>query len=208
MKFVASKNLKRAGATALIAVATLAATGCTYTNDPATTIVYDASDGVSFTMWPEGKRVDMRNLLIISAGEGQPGRVLGTVYNTGDSQQTVTFNVGGGESFTLTADPGQVIKLEDEANQVIIPSTSKAPGLTIEAEGVIGETTEAFNLPVLDGTLPEYTDYVPGGSTAAPAETATPTETAVPAMPTVPAETVAPAEAVVPAETATATATY
>lgn len=201
MKFVASKNLKRAGATALIAVATLAATGCTYTNEPATTIVYDASDGVSFSMWPQGQRIDMRNLLIISAGEGQPGRVLGTVYNAGDSEQTVTFNVGGGESFTLTAAPGQVIKLEDDANQVIIPSTSKAPGLVIEAEGVIGETTEAFSLPVLDGTLPEYTDYVPGGSTATPAETA------VPAMPTVPAETVAPTEAAVPAETATAAAT-
>lgn len=173
MKNTASVTVKRASALVAIAGALLATTGCTYTNQPATTIVYDASDGVSFTMWPQGQRVDMRNLLVISEGEGQPGRVLGTVYNMGETDQTVTFNVGNGESFSVDVEAGEAIILEDDANEVIIPSTAKAPGLIIEAEGVIGETTEAFSLPVLDGTLDEYAPYLPtAAATPSASETA------------------------------------
>ncbi|WP_421084695.1 hypothetical protein [Rothia nasimurium] len=164
MKNTASLTIKRAGATLAIAGALLAMTGCTYTNNPATTLVYDASDGVSFTMWPKGQRVDMRNMLVISEGEGQPGRVLGTVYNMGETAQTVTFNLGDGQSFSVDVEPGESKILEEDTNEVIIDSTPEAPGLIIEAEGVIGETTEAFSLPVLNGDLEEYAEYLPGGA--------------------------------------------
>lgn len=179
MKIAASKT-KRASATVALAGALLATTGCGYIYTQPTTLIYDASDGVSFTMWPKGERVDMRNMMIISGGEGQPGRVLGTVYNLGKENQTVTFDMGG-ESFKLTIPAGEHIILDDDANEVIVADVPVQPGeMIMDAKGVIGEVTEEFNMPVLDGTLEEYKRYLPNAASASADEAASASMESVP----------------------------
>lgn len=200
MKNAASKTVKRASATVALAGALLATTGCGYIYTQPTTLIYDASDGVSFTMWPKGQRIDMRNLMVISNGKDQPGRVLGSVYNLGKMDQTITFDLGD-ESFKLMVPAGKHIILEDEANKVIVNKVKVQPGQMLkDSQGIIGETTEAFNMPVLDGTLEEYKPYLPNAaanSTEAEGFHAVPNTTSD--------ETVAPASPS-PSSTAAATA--
>lgn len=176
MKKTASLKIKRASATLAMAGALLAVTGCSYVGitPQATTNIYDASDGVSSALSPEdGQRVEMRNLMVISEAEGEPGRLIGTIYNTGDAPQTVTLALGEGQNVSIDLEPGEVHKLEDEANTLIIDTTTAAPGMVIAAESSIGATTDEFSLPVLDGTLPEYEPYLPAEAEATPTSYAT-----------------------------------
>lgn len=168
MKNAASKTAKRASATVALAATLLATTGCGYIYTQPTTLIYDASDGVSFTMWPKGQRVAVRNIMVISEGKGQPGRVLGTVYNLGETDQTVNFKAGD-QNFSIKVPAGKHIKLEDNANQVIMNTVSQQPGELIESVATIGQTEEAFNLPVLDGSLEEYAPYLPNAASSSSA---------------------------------------
>ncbi|MBM7052251.1 hypothetical protein [Rothia sp. ZJ1223] len=166
MKNAASKTVRRAGATVALAGALLATTGCGYIYEQPTTFMYDASDGVSFTMFPKGQRVDVRNIMVISAGKDQPGRVLGTVYNLGEEDQTVSFKMGD-QSFDVKVPAGQHVILDDDANEIVVDNVSVHPGEMIQgSQAVIGETTEAFNMPILDGTLEEYEPYIPNAASS------------------------------------------
>lgn len=60
MKNTASVTVKRASALVAIAGALLATTGCTYTNQPATTIVYSASDGQMANLLGENNQQDIQ----------------------------------------------------------------------------------------------------------------------------------------------------
>lgn len=171
MKFAASTTLKRAGAALAIGATLLSATGCgvinTFEGDQPTTLMYDASDGVSFTMWPKGNRFDVRNLMLISEGNGQPGRLLGTVLNLSDSDATfeIDWGLDGIENTVINVPANSQIRFEDDANKVIVPSVEKMPGETVTTtQGVIGQVTEAFNLPILDDSLEEYGEYLPNAS--------------------------------------------
>lgn len=168
MKNAASKTAKRASATVALAAALLATTGCGYIYTQPTTLIYDASDGVSFTLWPKGQRVDVRNIMVISEGKDQPGRVLGTVYNLGDVDQTVNFKAGD-QNFSIDVPAGKHIKLEDDANKVTVNAVSVQPGQLIESVATIGQTEEAFNLPVLDDSLDEYAPYLPNAASSSSA---------------------------------------
>ncbi|GGH65461.1 hypothetical protein [Rothia aerolata] len=179
MKFAASRTAKRASvAVALSAALLTGTTGCTFINtykgDQPTTLMYDASDGVSYTMWVKGQRFDIRNLMVISEGNGQPGRLLGTVLNLGNEDVDFTLDLGidGVENPTIHVPVGEEVRFEDDANQLIIPEIPVQPGEILQTTGVIGDTTEASSLPVLDGTLEEYQPYLPN---AAEADSANPT---------------------------------
>ena len=167
MKFVASTTLKRAGAAVALSAAMLTATGCGYIYKQPTTIQYAASDGVSFSVTKDGQRMDVRNLMLISEGKGQPGRVLGTVLNLGDKPMDLALdlNVDGYQDTTITVPAGEQIRFEDDANKLIVPKVEKMPGEMItDNKGKVGSESESFNLPILDGTLDEYKQYIPNAS--------------------------------------------
>lgn len=173
MKNTASLTIKRAGATLAIAGALLAMTGCTYTNNPATTLVYAASDGQKLNLAGENdaELIQLRNIMVISAEEGTPGRVLGTILNQTEDDATVTLAFPS-ETLTVEVPAGKEVRLEDEANALTLTKTDVAPGLTIRDVEVTSTVTGepgTFNVPVLNGDLEEYAEYLPGGAPTAEA---------------------------------------
>ncbi|MDY6052335.1 MAG: hypothetical protein SPI83_08045 [Rothia sp. (in: high G+C Gram-positive bacteria)] len=165
MKNTASMTLKRVSALAAIAGAMLATTGCTYTNQPATTIVYSASDGQMVNLIGENGQQDiqLRNIMVIAADETSQGRLLGTILNQTEEDATVTLAFPT-ETLTLKIPAGQEVRLEDDKNQLLLDKAGATPGLLlkdVEVSSTVTPGTETFNVPVLDGTLEEYAPYLP-----------------------------------------------
>lgn len=171
MKFAASTTLKRAGAVLAVGATLLSTSGCgfinTFNGQQPTTIVYNASDGVSLDMEPQGNRFVARNLMLISTGDGQPGRLLGTVMNLSNEDLVFELDYGmdGVQNTVINLPANSQVRFEDDANKVIVPSVDVLPGQTLtSAQGIIGSDTQGLNLPVLDGTLDEYEDYLPNAA--------------------------------------------
>lgn len=176
MKFAASTSLKRTGAVVAIGAALLSATACgpVALDQQPTTIVYSASDGVMADLGD----VKLRNIMVISSGENDPGRLLGTILNTGDSSATVTLKFDSGDE-TLTIAAGQEVRFEDSANQLIVTPTGANPGMMLMGTEVTsGSETASMDIPVLDGTLDEYEPYLPKAASASATSTASASESA------------------------------
>ncbi|MGN8245092.1 hypothetical protein ACTHAM_002206 [Cellulomonas soli] len=146
---------------AVIAAAALAVAGlsaCSATNPLQTAEAYSAADGVGTTLG------DVRavNLLVITAAEGEPGVLIGGLANDGSSDTEVTLTVDGTQSTVEVPADGVVTFGGDDGESFEIDSVGAAPGalttLTI-ATGSAG--SDELEVPVLDGTLPEYADLVP-----------------------------------------------
>jgi hypothetical protein len=160
---------RQAAAAAALAVLALGASGCGAINEQATTIHYDASDGIG--IW--GTEVQVRNLLLVTNGAEHPARFIGQVSNESskDSQLSIT---AGGKTITLPVKAKASINLQDEqyAEQFTIPGSgpdagldkTTTPGLNLKVEVTTGsDAAKTVNVPVVDGTLKEYAPYVPGG---------------------------------------------
>lgn len=168
MKTTASLNIKRMGATAAILGALLATTGCTFTNQPATTIVYSASDGQMANLLGENDQQDfqLRNILVVASDESSQGRVLGTILNQTDQDATVTLTFPQ-ETLNIKVAAGQEVRLEEE--ELLLKKAGANPGLLLKEVKVSASTSNAtasMDVPVLDGTLEEYAPYLPEGASA------------------------------------------
>ncbi len=166
----------RTGAVAALA-AGLLLTGCSATNPIETIANYHASDGVGVSLGD----VRADNLLILSAGLGDPGVLYGAFTNNGEQDVTLTvaFSAVGAEAGVApTADPatieiaaGETVLISDAtgASELNIPNeritvtaTPAAPGeLALVALGSDVAGTTTLQVPVLDGTLPDYASLVP-----------------------------------------------
>lgn len=162
MKSYARQNVKRAGATAVIAAALLAATGCGYIQDQPTLIQYDASDGVSASVGD----VEARNLLVVTNDAQDAGRMLGALVNTGEQSADVQIDTGDA-TLRFQVPANSELNLDDE--QALIDPTGAAPGsLLFGTELRASGSTTSVDVPVLDGALEQYAPYVPGGSDYTP----------------------------------------
>lgn len=161
----APKNRVQLAVTAGAAVlAVLGATGCSATSLQATTIQYSASDGIVERVGP----VLLRNVLIITSDEGEPGTLLGTLFNESDSTVQVTID-GENENSQITIPAGEKYVFEDEVDdEGTLQGISEIPGSLVDLEFTVNSESETFRVPVLDGTLEEYREYVPGGFTPEP----------------------------------------
>lgn len=144
------------------ALLVVALTGCTFGARIANLEPYHPSDGVGVTMGD----VAVRNAMLIANDSGSATLVM-TVVNRGDedvvvnfqygpdsSRQTISVDVPGGASLVRVGDdPGTMVVLEDP---------ELIPGALFEVYAEYGEIPgEIMQVPVLDGTLPEYELYVP-----------------------------------------------
>ncbi|GAA2175105.1 hypothetical protein GCM10009784_16170 [Arthrobacter parietis] len=151
-----------AAGTAVLAL--LGATGCSAVNEQATTIEYSASDGIVDRVGP----VLLRNILIITSDEGEPGTLLGTLFNESDSPVQVTID-GENENSQVTIDANGKYVFEDEVgDDGILEGISEIPGALVDLEFTVNSESESIRVPVLDGTLEEYREFVPGGYTPPP----------------------------------------
>lgn len=178
MRFTAMNRVQRgklAMAAAALGVGLLTLTGCGYLNAQQTTHQYAASDGTRADLGP----LQLRNFLIVSAGEDKPGRVIGAVYNSSSNDVKLTINGAGGSQTQVTVKKNSYTLLNDSTDAAILDTTGVGPGavaeVSISEDGT--NQTAKIKVPVLDATLPEYKEYLPAGSEPTGSGTATPTPT-------------------------------
>lgn len=176
----------RAVASIAIAVALgFGLTACNYISPQRTTMQYDASDGVSAVVGD----LEVRNALFLidpEKGEGTAevaSLLFAVVNHTGEAAE-FTISVGGSNTQTTIVVPAGETLVPvgyGEGQSIIIEGTEFVGGSThvvtfTPSEG--GSTT--VNVPVLDGTLAEYSTLLPtvAPTTIPPVE---PTETDAPA---------------------------
>lgn len=116
----------------------------------------------------DGARVDVTdqlrglNLMVVSEGDGAAGTVLGALANDSAEDMTFTLAAEGAGTLTFPVAANQTIYLgTDDGVEALLDTVVVEPGADIEASLTAGDVTRDFFLPVLDGTLPEYADYIP-----------------------------------------------
>ena len=148
---MAARSLSAVGA--LGVVVALSISGCALTSQVTTGKPYDASDGIGVTV--DG--VVGQNLLLITSGAGEKAALVGSFYN--DTGEAVTVEVTVDKkaaSFTIPA--MSTVKLGLAAgDEELITTSTVAPGLTSSVMISVDKGASTTKpLPVLDGTLPEY----------------------------------------------------
>ncbi|WP_323960267.1 hypothetical protein GC088_02080 [Arthrobacter sp. JZ12] len=168
----APKNRVQLAVAGTAVLALLGATGCSATSLQATTLEYSASDGIVEQVGP----VLLRNILIVTSDEGEPGALLGTLFNESDSPVQVTIS-GENEDAQITIDANDKYVFEEETgDDSTLAGISEIPGSLVDLEFSVNSENATFRVPVLDGTLEEYREYVPGGFTPEPSPSPSPSE--------------------------------
>ncbi|MEO9249171.1 hypothetical protein ABDK96_15930 [Citricoccus nitrophenolicus] len=159
MKFAASKaTVRKASVAGLAAVALLGATGCSAINQQATTLQYAPSDGIVANVGD----AELRNIALITAAPDAEARYIGTLSSDSGEPLEVSITVAGTQTrFNVPAEESLI--LEDPANEQIIPSAGR-PGTLVDATVEVDGESETVGITILDGTLEEYREFVPGGA--------------------------------------------
>ncbi|WDH78143.1 DNA modification methylase [Microbacterium esteraromaticum] len=146
-------------AVALGAVVALGTTGCTFMTNQATTIDYSPSDGVNVDA--TGGDIVVRNAMVIATEDGSTGNLVGAFVNTGDKSGRLNIDIAG-TMLTVRVPAGDSVSLGADKDPLPIDGLNVMPGSNVEALFVSGNgEAAATEIPVLDGTLPEYSDLVP-----------------------------------------------
>ncbi|QAY63648.1 hypothetical protein ET495_10770 [Xylanimonas allomyrinae] len=140
--------------TAAVAALTLGACAPTMTATP-----YSPSDGTRVDVSDALRGV---NLLVVAAEEGGEGAVQGALVNRTDGPLTFTLTVDGASPVRVPVPAAQTVTLgTDDGVDVVLDAVAKAPGSYLTATLEVAGTSQDFQLPVLDGTLPEYAGSLP-----------------------------------------------
>ncbi|WP_298890777.1 hypothetical protein [uncultured Serinicoccus sp.] len=170
-----TSRTRRPAALVTGALAALALTGCSVNSPQATTFVYAPADGVQMN----GEAFDVRDLLLVSQGDGAPAVVSGAVINQTSEPVTVTVSVAG-ESLSpeVTVDPHSSARLDGglsasgtEGERVIVPALEGPSGQHVEVRISGDEETLSSTAPVLlpQGPYAVFADDA-GGPVEAPEE--------------------------------------
>ena len=162
------RTLRAAALVVGVAVAGLTLAGCSATNPITTQDEYSSSDGVRFTLG------DVRgsNLHVLVAAQGDPGTLQGGLINESNEDRSVTLAIDDEET-TVELGPKETVLLgvsdaeEEGFAEVTFPAIETPPGgLVTVTISTPEDGSIDVQVPVLDGTLPEYASQVP----TAPAE--------------------------------------
>ncbi|KAA9085357.1 DNA modification methylase [Microbacterium radiodurans] len=152
-------KLRIVASIAVGAALTLGATGCSMISPQATTIDYSASDGVNV---PPSGPLAIRNAMVITDESGTAGNFLASIVNDTDEAQTLVLGVAGA-SETVRVPARQQLLLGVDGNEPILfedLDTTAGATLPMSFQSGDGEGVR-IDVPVLDGGLPYYTEYVP-----------------------------------------------
>jgi hypothetical protein len=102
--------------------------------------------------------IEIRSLLIVSAAESEPGRLLGTLFNRSEEAVEVAISDADDKvAVVVEADTSHGF----DTNPAILNSVSDIPGSRVTVTISAGADTEELQVPVLDGTLEAYRPYLP-----------------------------------------------
>lgn len=151
---------------ALGAAVVLGTTGCNMLAPQATTIQYSASDGVNI---PESGPLKVRNAMIIANEDGSLGNLIAGIVNGTDEDLVLNVTVGD-QPQGVDVPANSTVSLGVTQAPLLFDDTGK-PGSDVDVSFQSGEGEGVrVAVPILDGTLPYYTEFVP-----TPAATATTT---------------------------------
>ncbi|WP_306639257.1 hypothetical protein [Pseudarthrobacter siccitolerans] len=150
--------------------------GCGYITPQQTNRQYSASDGIRADLGP----LQLRNILIVSSGKDEPGRVIGAVYNSSSKDVTLKLNGAEGSQTEVPVKANSYTLLNESSDEAILSTSGGAPGSLVDVK-VTEDGTNVSNtvkVPVVDATLPEYKEYLPAGSSPSASTSASPSSTA------------------------------
>jgi hypothetical protein len=167
---------KLALAAAALGLGLLTVTGCGYITPQQTTHQYAASDGIRADLGP----LELRNMLIVSAGEDKPGRLLGAVYNSSSKDVKLTVKGAKGSQTQVSVKANSYTLLNDSTDEAILSTSGGKAGSLVDVKISEDGTNldQTIKVPVLDATLEEYKKYVPGGSESTGTSSPTPSPSA------------------------------
>ena len=102
--------------------------------------------------------IEIRSLLIVSAAESKPGRLLGTLFNR--SPELVEVSIADADDELTVSVEGET-NHEFDTNPAILHSVEDIPGSRVTISISAGHDREELQVPVLDGTLEAYRPYLP-----------------------------------------------
>lgn len=150
--------VRRAGAALTLGAVLLTGTGCAFDNPPETTQITPATNGISAQVGP----MKLEDMLILSHGADQPGRVLGAVSNSSSKDATLTISGASGSQATIPVKAnGQTLLKSPPA--VMLDPAGGPPGSMVSVR-LSEDATRAsadVQFPVLDAAMPEYQPYMP-----------------------------------------------
>jgi hypothetical protein len=173
-KKLATRSTAAVAGTVALVAASLVLSACSE-RSPINAKPYAPSDGVDATL----SSLDVRDLLVVSAGANQPGVLSGALVNSGTSAVSVTFQASGqsNTSAPVPVPAGGVVELgsSDGQVQVQIPQVQAAPGALTQLQVTTpGNGPTLLGVPVLDPTLQYATiTPTPEPTTSSPTDTAT-----------------------------------
>lgn len=153
-----ARSSRRLAAALLLTGATALGVGAC---SPITTLnSYAPSDGVRGDL---GTQLRVENLMILTAAEGAEGTVLGGLVNETTSPADVTLVVGSDATGHQVDVPGgESLLLGPEHHEVTLSAVPAPPGATVSVQVSTPESGSlTLDVPVLDGTIPPYDEYVP-----------------------------------------------
>lgn len=149
------KSSVAAGAAASLAALALA--GCSYVNPITTHENYAASDGTQLIVGD----VEALNLIVITTGVGEPATLVGAVQNDSAEDIDLQISFDGETTSQLTVPAQDQVRLGPDADATVSGTAPVQPGLLAEVT-LVSEVEGAYTIdvPVMDGTLPEYAPIV------------------------------------------------
>jgi hypothetical protein len=170
----APKNRVQQSVAAGAVLMMLGVSGCSFTAEQFTATPYAPSDGIVKDVGP----VLLRNILVVGRDDETAGRLIGTVFNTSDEPVDLSIRAGGASTSVTIEGQGE-FRFEDEtADDATLEGLQDVPGSLIDVDFEVEGEDATFQVPVLDGTLEEYREFVPGGYTPRPSEPAATEEAA------------------------------
>lgn len=141
---------------------TMVTAGCSMISTQATTITYNAADGVGADAGP----IEVRNAFIVAGEDGTAGNLLAAIVNSSDRSQTLTIEVGEGAATstqTVRVPARSVVSLgSGDDEPLLIEGLGTKPGASVPAYFQAGDAEGALvAVPVLDGTLEYLAPFVP-----------------------------------------------
>jgi len=164
---------RRIAASLAVAALAFGVTSCGAINEQATNTDYAASDGVNVDV----ADAKVRNLMFVTNSDDTEARLIGSVVNAGDSALTLSVKADNAAPVSIQVPADGTIKLEEDKNQQIIKNMGIAAGEHADSVFTVAGENVEFSVPVVDGTLAEYRDFVPGGADQSVTEHLTPEET-------------------------------
>lgn len=156
-------KIRIASSIALAAALALGATGCSLIAPQGTTVPYAPSDGRDVNV--EG--IDVRNILLIADETGENFNVVFTAVNRTGAEQDIALSfvaADGGRAnakFTVPTGTTKFGNPDGEVAPVLVSVPGLTAGATVTTYFQLADAPEVqYDVPVLDGTLVEYRDYV------------------------------------------------